>query len=129
MHVLTMDLYRCTPSPLRLRVQARSRGGKWCWTLKRAQERSRAGRWSWAQKVGLVTAVLRTVGLPRTAVETATAEYTSCFAVARHCFNVVVLAVVHRLLGLLRVGLRGRATHSPLPSTPLHPPPPPPPRP
>ena len=37
-----------------LRVQARPRGGRWCWTLKRAQERSRAGRWSWAQKVGLL---------------------------------------------------------------------------
>ena len=52
-----------------LRVQARSRGGRWSWTLKRAQEeikrreveldsqenqaRSRGGRWSWAQKVGL----------------------------------------------------------------------------
>ena len=35
-----------------LRVQARLRGGRWCWTLKRAQERSRAGRWSWAHKVG-----------------------------------------------------------------------------
>ena len=34
-----------------LRVQARSRGGRWCWTLKRTQERSRAGRWSWAQKL------------------------------------------------------------------------------
>ena len=36
-----------------LRVQARSRGGRWCWTLKRTQERSRAGRWSWVQKDGL----------------------------------------------------------------------------
>ena len=67
-----------------LRVQARSGGETWCWSLKRAQKRSRAGRWSWAQKVGLVfcfrcfsTAVLRT------AVETAIAEYTSCFAMAR----------------------------------------------
>ena len=34
------------------RVQARSRGGRWCWTLKRAQRRSRAERWSWAQKDG-----------------------------------------------------------------------------
>ena len=38
----------------RLRVQARSRGGRWCWTLKSAQKRSRAGRWSWALKVGLL---------------------------------------------------------------------------
>ena len=28
------------------RVQARSRGGRWCWTLKLAQRRSRAGRCS-----------------------------------------------------------------------------------
>ena len=31
-----------------LRVQARSRGGRWRWTLQRARERSSAGRWSWA---------------------------------------------------------------------------------
>ena len=31
-----------------LRVQARSRGGRWCWTHKLAQKRSRVGRWSWA---------------------------------------------------------------------------------
>ena len=37
-----------------LRVPARSRRGRWCWTLKLAQKRSRAGRWSWAQKVGLI---------------------------------------------------------------------------
>ena len=36
------------------RVQARSRGGRWYWTFKRAQERSRAGRRSWVQKVGLL---------------------------------------------------------------------------
>ena len=36
-----------------LRVQARSRRGRWCWTLKRAQKRSRAGRWSWVHKDGL----------------------------------------------------------------------------
>ena len=27
------------------RVQARSRGGRWCWTYKLAQKRSRVGRW------------------------------------------------------------------------------------
>ena len=37
-----------------LRVLARSRGGRWSWTLKRAQERSRAGRWSWTPKVRLL---------------------------------------------------------------------------
>ena len=37
---------------LRLWVQARSGGGRWCWTFKKAQKISRAGRWSWAQKVG-----------------------------------------------------------------------------
>ena len=31
-----------------LTVQARSRGRRWCWTLKLAQKRSRVGRWSWA---------------------------------------------------------------------------------
>ena len=36
------------------RVQARSRRGRWCWTLKLAQKRSRAGRRSWAQEVGLL---------------------------------------------------------------------------
>ena len=77
-----------------LRVQARSRGGRWCWTLKRVQKRSRVGRWSWAPKVGLVfcfscssTAVLRIdivfVTLLRTAVETTIAEYTNCFEMAR----------------------------------------------
>ena len=35
--------------------QARSRGGKWSWTLMLAQKRSRAGRWSWAAKVGLLS--------------------------------------------------------------------------
>ena len=40
-------------SDCHLRVQARSRGGRWSWTLKRAQKRSRGGRRSWAQKVGL----------------------------------------------------------------------------
>ena len=37
-----------------LRVQARSRAGRWCWTLKRAQKRLASGRWGWAQKVGLL---------------------------------------------------------------------------
>ena len=35
--------------------QARSRGGRWSWTLKLAQKRSGAGRWSWAAKVGLLS--------------------------------------------------------------------------
>ena len=35
--------------------QARSRGGRWSWTLTLAQKRSRAGRWSWAAKVGLLS--------------------------------------------------------------------------
>ena len=95
-----------------LRVQARSRGGRcWCWTLKLAHKRSRAGRWSWAQKVGLFLLQLFLsssatdivlVSLLRTAVETATAWYTSCCTIARgHCLNIlVVLAAVHVLLGL-----------------------------
>ena len=36
-------------------IQARSRGGRWSWTLKLAQKRSWAGRWSWAAKVGLLS--------------------------------------------------------------------------
>ena len=34
-----------------LRVQVRSRGGRWCWTLKLAQKRPKVGRWSWAWKL------------------------------------------------------------------------------
>ena len=64
----------------RLRVQARSRGGRRCWTLRRAQETSRGGRWSlgsesWTTRCFSCssTAVLRTLSLSllRTAVETA----------------------------------------------------------
>ena len=64
------------------------RGGRWCWTLKRAQKRSRAGRWSRALKVGLLLLRLFLnscatdivlVTLLRTAVETAIAWYTSCY--------------------------------------------------
>ena len=81
---------------------AEIRGRSGCWALKRAQGRSRAGRWSWAQKVGLVfcfncspTAVLRTLylWLLRTAVETAIAEHTSCFAMARS-----PLPIINKLL-------------------------------
>ena len=65
-----------------LLAQARSRGGRWSWTLKKAQKRSRAGRWSWAQKVGLLLLQLLLnssatdidlVTLLRRAVETAIA--------------------------------------------------------
>ena len=35
--------------------QARSRGGRWSWTLTLTQKRPRAGRWSWAAKVGLLS--------------------------------------------------------------------------
>ena len=35
--------------------QARSRGGRWSWTIKLAQKRLWAGRWSWAVKVGLLS--------------------------------------------------------------------------
>ena len=38
-----------------LQVQVRSKGGRWCWTFKRAQKRSGAGRWIWSQKVGLLS--------------------------------------------------------------------------
>ena len=36
------ELYSHEELDYHLRVQARSRGERWCWTLKRAQERSRA---------------------------------------------------------------------------------------
>ena len=61
---------------------ARSREGRWYWSLNIAQKRSRAGRWSWAQKVGLLLLWLLLsssatdivlVTLLRTAVETAIA--------------------------------------------------------
>ena len=48
-----------------LRVQARQRGGRWCWTLKIAQKRSRAGRWpepgsaSWTSFASVVSQQLR----------------------------------------------------------------------
>ena len=35
--------------------QARSRSGRWSWTLKLAQKRSCAGSWSWASEVGLLS--------------------------------------------------------------------------
>ena len=34
--------------------QKRSWGGRWSWTLKLDQKRSWGGRWSWAAKVGLL---------------------------------------------------------------------------
>ena len=67
--------------------------------------------WSWALKVGLLLLQLLLnnsatdivlVTLLRTAVETVTAWYTSCYAMARgHSLNTsIVLAAVHGLLGL-----------------------------
>ena len=35
--------------------QARSRSGRWSWTLKLAQKRPCAGSWSWASEVGLLS--------------------------------------------------------------------------
>ena len=63
------------------------------------------------------TAVLRTLSLwlcSAQQLKQQLAEYTSCFALARSpLLNIaVVLAVVHGLFGLLRVGLRGRTTRS-----------------
>ena len=78
-----------------------------------AQKRSWAGRWSWAAKVGLLS--LRVVpqqqcnghclyDCPSTAVETAIAQCTSRWAMARgHRLNIsIVLAAVHGLSGLFR---------------------------
>ena len=94
-----------------LRVQARSRGGRWSWTLKLAEKRSRTGRWSWALNVRLLLLQLLLnssapdivlVTLLRTAVETAIAWYTGRCAIARgHRRNIfVVLVAVHGLLDL-----------------------------
>ena len=92
--------------------QARSRGGRWSWTLKLAQKRSWAGRWNWAAKVGLLSlrsqacnTVQRTLSLWLcTAVETAVARCTSRCTMARgHRLNTfIVLAAVHCLSGLFR---------------------------
>ena len=88
------------------RVQVRSRGGRRCWTLKRAQERTRAGRRSWAQKVGLPFASL--------APQQLCYGHCACDCLAQqlkrqlashwqgpyYCFHIaVVLVVVHSLLG------------------------------
>ena len=104
----------------RFRVQARSRGGRWCWTLKSAQKRSRAGRWGWAQKVGLLllrlflnsgAADIVLVTRSSTAVERAIAQCTSRWAMARgHRLNIsIVLAAVHAgSLQSFSGGIRGR---------------------
>ena len=109
----------------------RSRGGRWSWTFKLAQKRSWVGRWSWAAKVGLLW--IRVVpqqqcnghcpcDCPSTAVKTAVARCTSCWAMARgHRLNTsIVLAAVHGLSGLFR------AVSAVEPSL-FHPLPPPPP--
>ena len=83
------------------------RGGRWSWTLNFAQKRSWVGRWSWAEQVqtsfcfelsklfvnsGAADIVL--VTLSSTAVETAIAQCTSRWAMARgHRLNTsIVLA-------------------------------------
>ena len=68
--VLSLDLFNTELSPGRYRRgprsqqdrvsgptcpvlnchEARSRGGRWSWTLKRAQHRSRGRRWNWTLK-------------------------------------------------------------------------------
>ena len=82
------------------------RGGRWSWTLKLAQKRSWVGRWSWAEQVGpLLLRVVQIVcqqqchghclcDCPSTAVETAVAQCTSCWAMVRgHRLNTsIVLA-------------------------------------
>ena len=99
--------------------QARSRGGRWSWTLKLAQKRSWAGRWSWAVKVGLLS--LRVAPqqqcnghCPCDSAQhcswnsnSPTARCTSrCEMAWGHRFNnntSIVLAAVHGLSGLFRV--------------------------
>ena len=50
MNERTVAGYSLTPG-----FQAKSRGGRWSWTLKLAQKRSCAGRWSWAEQAGLLS--------------------------------------------------------------------------
>ena len=93
------------------------RGGRWSWTLNFAQKRSRVGRWSWAEQVRrLLLQVVQVVRQQRrnghclsdsvssTAVETAVAQCTSRWAMARgHRLNTsIILAAVHGLSGLFR---------------------------
>ena len=89
--------------------QARSRGGKWSWTLMLAQKRSGAGlqkldffRFRLFLNSSATDIVL--VTLPSTAVETAVVQCTSRCVMARgHRLNTsIVLAVVHGLSGLFR---------------------------
>ena len=77
-----------------LLVQVRSRGGRWCWTHKRAQKRSRAGRWSWAWELDFFSLQLSPNGgatdivfvtLFCIAVETAIAWYGSCCTMLGRC--------------------------------------------
>ena len=106
-----------------LRVQARSRGGRWCWTLKRAQERSRArevelGSESWTCLLLLScfsAAVLRTlylsVSLLRTAVQTAIAYSTLVAAAQWRRNTALTLPLFWRrstASSVFRVGARGR---------------------
>ena len=110
------------------------RGGRWSWTFKLAQKRSWVGRWSWAVKIGLLS--LRVVhqqqcnghclcDCPSTAVETAAAQCTSRWAMARghrRLNTSIVLAAVHGLSSLFR-------SASTVEPSLFHPPPPPPPPP
>ena len=69
--------------------------GRWSWTIKLAQKRSWVGRWSWAEQVGpLLLRVVQVVrqqqrnghclcDCPSTAVETAIAQCTNRWAMAR----------------------------------------------
>ena len=75
---LTKKLY------FHLRVQARSRGGRWCWTLKKAQKRSRAGGGAGLRKLDCLLLHLFLNSFATDIVfVTAIAEYTSCYAMAR----------------------------------------------
>ena len=89
-------------------------------------ERPRAGRWSWGQNDGQPFASVvpqqPCYGLVTASHSSSKPQLRSTLVASQwrcpHCLNIVVLAVVHGLLGLLRAGLRGRATH-------YHPPHPP----
>ena len=112
-------------------------GGRW-WTLtgpsrepRRDQEQGGgAGLRNWTSFASVVLLLnscatdIVLVTLLSTAVETAVAKYTSCYAMAKeYCLNIfVVLAAVHGLLGLPVWSAQSRL-HSLSPPPPAPPPP------
>ena len=101
-----------------LRIQARSREGRWYWTLKRAQERSRR---SWVQKGGLLLLQFF-LNSCATDIVLVTAPHSSWDSnCAVHSLPTSCSGGGPRPPRSFRVGARSRATRS------FSPPPPPPP--